>query len=117
MAERAPSVSYAQTLCAFSARERGAGRAQRPRLRRNGAKAIGRHASVASVSTEGPGEMELNGAWGRARPERQPFARPRTYAPTGVREGKSLKKPIATIYLGDGLWKFHGGITVPPFVG
>ena len=68
------------------------------------------------MSAEGPSGREPNGGRGRARPERQPFARPRTYAHTGVHEGKSMKKPIATIYLGDGLWKFHGGITVPPFL-
>lgn len=98
-------------------RERGAGRALRPRLRREGAWGLGGHASVASVSTEAPSGREPNAGRGRARPERQPRARTRTRTHTGVHEGKSLKKPIATIYLGNGLWKFHGGITVPPFCG
>ena len=98
-------------------RERGAVRALRPCLRREGAWGLGRHASVASVSTEAAGGREPSAGRGRARPERQPRARTCTHTHTGVHEGKLMRKPIATIYLGDGLWKFHGGITVPPFCG
>ena len=50
-------------------RKRGAVRAMRPCLQRNGTWAIGRHASVASVSTEGPRGMEQNTGCMRARPE------------------------------------------------
>ncbi len=113
----ASTTLSAVALTAIWTRERGAGRALRPRLMREGACGLRRHASGASVSTEAAGGREQNGGRGRARPERQPRARTRTHTHTGVHEGKLTEKPIATIYLGNGLWKFHGGITVPPFCG
>ena len=115
--ERAPSVGRAHAPVVSGTRERGAGRALRPCLRREGAWGLGRHVSIASVSTAAPSGREPNTGWGRARPERQPRARTRVHAHTGVHEGILMRKPIATIYLGDGLWKFHGGITEPPFCG
>lgn len=55
-------------------RERGAVRAERPCLRLEGAKGIGGHASVASVSTEAPSGRKPNTGGIRARPECWPRA-------------------------------------------
>ena len=66
-------------------RERGAVRAVRPCLRREGAWGLGRHASVASVSTEAPSGREPSTGGMRARPECRSCASPRGIWNAGAR--------------------------------
>ena len=66
-------------------RERGAVRALRPCLRRNGTWALGGPASEASGSTERPRGMEQNTGGMRARPECQLCDSPHGYLDAGAR--------------------------------
>lgn len=75
-------------------RERGAVRALRPCLRREGAWGIGGHASVASVSTEAPSGREPNTGGMRARPECWPRASPRGIWNAGAR-GRASPAPTS----------------------
>ena len=82
-------------------RERGAVRALRPCLRREGAWGLGRHASVASVSTEAPSGREPSTGGMRARPECRLCASPHGYL-DAVARGRA--SPAAAFKAGGSLW-------------